>query len=398
MLYTKDEVIEYVRSEDVKFVRLAFVDALGNQKNISVLAGEIERAFDAGISFDGSAIEGFSTVNKSDLFLRPNPSTLSVLPWRPSHGKVVRMFCDIENPDKTPYAACPRYILECAVKEAKKNGITVNIGTEFEFYLFKTDENGVRTTEPYDRARYMDIAPLDKCENIRREICLSLEHMGIVPETSHHEEGPGQNEIDFRFSDALCAADEAVTFASVVRTIAAQNGLFADFSPKPLENESGNGMHINVSVKNLMGENVAYEHFMAGIMEHLAEITAFTNPVEDSYKRLGIMKAPSVVGWSHYDRTQCIRIPAATGEYERFEIRNADASSNPYIVYALLIYAGLDGINRSLALPEEYSVGKMQSNFKKLPASLEEAIKISKESDFVKSHLPENILKAYKII
>lgn len=398
MLYTKDEVIEYVRSEDVKFIRLAFVDALGNQKNISVLAGEIERAFDAGISFDGSAIEGFSTVNKSDLFLRPNPSTLSVLPWRPSHGKVVRMFCDIENPDKTPYESCPRYILERAVKEAQKNGITVNIGTEFEFYLFKTDENGCKTNEPYDHAGYMDIAPLDKCENVRREICLSLENMGIVPETSHHEEGPGQNEIDFRFSDALCAADDAVTFASVVRTIAAQNGLFADFSPKPLENESGNGMHINMSVRDLFGNNIPYEHFMAGVIEHLPEIIAFTNPVEESYKRLGIMKAPSVVGWSHFDRTQCIRIPAATGEYERFEIRNADASSNPYIVYALLVYAGLDGMRRSLDLPTEYSSGKPENNFKKLPASLEEARKISNKSDFVKSHLPENILKAYKII
>lgn len=398
MLYTKDEVIEYVRSEDVKFVRLAFVDALGNQKNISVLAGEIERAFDAGISFDGSAIEGFSTVNKSDLFLRPDPSTLSVLPWRPSHGKVVRMFCNVENPDKTPYVACPRYILECASKEAKKNGITVNIGTEFEFYLFKTDENGGKTTEPYDRARYMDIAPLDKCENIRREICLSLENMGIVPETSHHEEGPGQNEIDFRFANALCAADDAVTFTSVVRTIAAQNGLFADFSPKPLENESGNGMHINISVRDQAGNSIPYEHFMAGIMEHLSEIVSFTNPTEDSYKRLGQKKAPSVIGWSHFDRTQCIRIPAASGEYERFEIRNADSSCNPYIVYALLIYAGLDGIKRSIALPPEYFSDKQDGGFKMLPSSLEEARKISRDSDFVKSHLPENILKAYKII
>lgn len=404
MLYTKEEVCEYVRSEDVKFIRLAFVDAHGNQKNVSVFAGELERALDSGISFDGSAIEGFSTIDKSDMFLLPDPSTLAILPWRPSHGKVVRMFCDVINPDKTPYQSCPRYILKQAVKEAEKCGITVNIGTEFEFYLFKTDEDGENSGIPLDMAGYMDIAPLDKCENIRREICLALESMDIIPETSHHEEGPGQNEIDFRYSDALRAADNAVTFAGVVRTVASQNGLVADFSPKPLENESGNGLHINMSLSGKDKNPIPYDSFMAGIMEHLAEIAVFMNPSDDSYKRLGHKKAPYAISWSHYNRTQCIRIPAAVGEYERFEIRNADSACNPYIVYALLIYAGLDGIKRKLTPPDECGEDLYTANSEtlsalpKLPFSLEEAKAIAKDSEFIKSIIPESILKSYKII
>lgn len=277
MLYTAEEVFDFVEQEDVKFIRLAFCDVRGRQKNISIMPSELKRAFSSGISFDASAIGGFGSEVKSDLFLFPIPYTLNVLSWRPSQGKVVRMFCDIKNPDGTPFEKDSRRILIKAVEAAKKQGITVQFGAEFEFYLFKTDINGEPTKEPFDHAGYMDVAPEDKGENVRREICLTLLDMGIMPESSHHEEGPGQNEIDFRYSDALTAADNAMNFITVVKATAMQNGLYADFSPKPLENESGNGMHINISIKSKDGSDYT-KYFMAGILHHIKELTAFLKP------------------------------------------------------------------------------------------------------------------------
>ena len=233
-MYTKDEVMQYILEDDVKFIRLAFCDAYGCQKNISVMPCELERAFSAGIGIDASAVTGFGGEVYSDLFLHPDPSTLTVLPWRPEHGRVVRMFCSVKYPDGRDFEADSRHILKEAARLALSKGYMFSFGSELEFYLFKTDEAGNPTKIPFDSAHYMDIAPMDKGENVRREICLTLERMGITPESSHHEVGPGQNEIDFRFADPLTAADNAVTFLSVVRTIAARNGLFADFSPKPL--------------------------------------------------------------------------------------------------------------------------------------------------------------------
>ena len=230
-MYTYDEVMTFVEEEDVKFIRLAFCDVNGKQKNISIMPHELKKAFNDGISFDASAIDGFGDEVKSDLFLHPDSSTLSILPWRPSQGRVVRMFCDIKHPDGTPFEKDGRLILKKAVNEAANMGITCNFGAEVEFYLFKTDENGNKMSEPFDDAGYLDIAPDDKGENVRREICLTLLDMGIIPESSHHEEGPGQNEIDFKHSDALCSADNVVTLKSVVKTIAMRNGLCADFSP-----------------------------------------------------------------------------------------------------------------------------------------------------------------------
>ena len=247
-MYTKEEVLEYVEEEDVKFIRLVYFDVAGKQRNISIMSNQLERAFNDGISFDASAVTGFEEPNKSDLFLHPDPSTLSVLPWRPNTGKVVRMFCTIKNPDGTQYKKDCRSFLQNAVKKAKEEcNVTFSIGSEVEFYLFKTDENGESTKIPFDNGSYMDIAPDDKGENIRRDICFTLEQMGITPEASHHEEGPGQNEIDFHYSDPLTAADNVSTFKMVVRTRAASNGLYADFSPKPLHDKAGSGMHINIS-------------------------------------------------------------------------------------------------------------------------------------------------------
>ena len=393
MSYTEKEVQQYVAEEDVKFIRLAFCDIFGTQKNISIMPGELEKAFRDGISFDASAIRGFGGSVRSDLFLHPDPSTLSVLPWRPEHGRVVRMYCNIKNPDGSPFELDTRRILSEAVKKAKEAGCEFGIGAEFEFYLFKTDENGAPTSQPYDGAGYMDIAPIDKGENVRREICLTLERMGMIPESSHHEEGPGQNEIDFRYSDPLSAADNALTFKSVVRTIAARNGLFADFSPKPLPECPGNGMHVNISVKKNGVD--CLESAIAGIIEHISEITVFLNPTPLSYSRLGVMKAPKYISWSDENRSQLIRLPAVTSpEYRRAELRSPDPAANPYLALALIIYAALDGIERGLNPPErsDENMYSTETPHAMLPASLDEAAVNAKNSDFVKNILSEKIL------
>lgn len=395
MIYTAQEVFDFVKEEDVKFIRLAFCDTRGRQKNISILPSELHRAFEDGISFDASAICGFGGAEKSDLLLFPDPSTLNVLPWRPSHGKVVRMFCDIRHPDGTPFARDTRAILRRAVADAKAAGITVQFGAEIEFYLFKTDENGDPTKIPFDHATYMDVAPEDKGENVRREICLTLLDMGIQPESSHHEEGPGQNEIDFRYSDAMRAADDAMNFITVVKATATQNGLYADFSPKPLENESGNGLHINMSVKCADGTDRT-PAFMAGILAHIRDLTAFLNPSEASYRRFGKCKAPKFVTWSHENRSQLIRIPAAKGEYRRIELRSPDPSANPYLAYALLIWAGLDGIAKDMCPAPAVNLNLLTApesetrEFDTLPGSLEEAVALAGGSTLVRRVLGDD--------
>lgn len=395
--YSYEDVLEFINDEDVKFIRLAFCDIFGNQKNISIMPDSLKRAFEDGISFDASAVLGFNCGIKSDLLLFPIPSTINILPWRPSQGKVVRMFCDIKHPDGTPFENDSRHILKKAAQYAKDKGITVNFGSEFEFYLFKTDDDGEPTGIPFDNAGYMDVAPEDKGENIRREICLTLLEMGITPESSHHEEGPGQNEIDFRYSDALSAADNAMNFITVVKAAAAHNGLYASFMPKPIKGKSGNGMHINISVKCADNKD-RNAPFMAGIMEHISEITMFLNPCETSYERFGELKAPKYITWSHENRSQLVRIPAAKGEYKRIELRSPDPTANPYIAFALLIYAGLEGIEKNLTVPEAVNLNlftadkSVTENLPILPQSLEEAKEIARNSEFVKKYLPENII------
>lgn len=401
MNFGYEDVLEFIEQEDAKFIRLAFCDIHGKLKNISVMPDEIKRAFSDGISFDASAIDGFDTEEKSDLFLFPVPSTLNVLPWRPSQGKVVRMFCNIKYPDGRPFELDSRLILENAVKYAKDNGLSIYFGTEFEFYLFKADENGNPTDIPFDNAGYFDVAPEDKGENVRREICLTLLEMGMKPECSHHEEGPGQNEIDFKYSDAITAADNAINFITVVKAAALSNGLFADFSPKPIKNCSGNGLHINMSIKSDDGEDYT-DRFIAGIMAHIKEMTAFLNPCENSYKRLGEKKAPKYITWSRENRSQLIRIPAATGEYKRIELRSPDPTVNPYLAFALLIYAGVDGILTKKKLRNStdinlYTADKsVTKNLDVLPQTLKEAVEAAKNSDFISKVLPKELVKLLK--
>ncbi len=396
MSYTKQEVMDYIRQEDVKFIRLVFCDVYGVQKNVSIMPSELERAFSDGISFDGSAVDGFAEAEKSDLILKPDPSTLAVLPWRPTHGRVIRLFCDVLGPGKSPIECDCRSLLQSTVAQAHEKGVDCLFGTEIEFYLFKTGEDGEKTLNPFDNAAYMDIAPEDRGENIRREICLALEEMGIIPESSRHEDGPGQNEIDFRCADPLTAADNAVTFKWAVRTIAAGNGLWASFDPKPLPGKSGSGMHINISLKKNR------DAFMAGVMAHIAEMSAFLNPTEKSYARLGERKAPRYISWAHGNRSQLIRIPedSAPGR-SRFELRSPDPMANPYLALALIIKAGLDGIEKNLILPAPVELDlntaskEQTEQLEQLPETLEKAKKIAASSDFVKNILPARMLKAY---
>lgn len=403
MKYTKHEVMQFVEEEDVKFIRLAFCDVFGKQKNISIMPEELNRAFDQGIAIDAWSIAGFDKHLHSDLFLYPDPSTLAVLPWRPEHGRVVRMFCDIKWPDGSIFLCDTRQLLKKAICTAEEKGIHFQFGSEMEFYLFNRDEYGNPTNIPYDLAEYMDIAPDDKGENIRREICLTLEQMGIIPESSHHEEGPGQNEIDFRYSDPLSSADNAVTFSSVVKTVANRNGIYACFNPKPLEDAPGNGMHINFSIRDTANDEIL-NHCLAGILKYIPDMTLYLNRMDDSYKRLGHYKAPGFITWSAENRSQLIRIPATAGNYKRAELRSPDPMANPYIAYTLLIYAGLHGIEHKLELPPSADINlytatdEALKQFSHLPKSLEEAKTISQNSKFINSILPQQIIETYSSI
>lgn len=400
MNYSKDEVLQYVSEEDVKFIRLAFCDVFGKQKNISIMPEELPRAFKYGIAFDASAIQGFGDESHSDLFLHPDPETLTWLPWRPEQGKVVRMFCTIRYPDGRPFECDTRSLLKKAVEDASAAGLTFHFGAEQEFYLFELDDRNEPTKIPYDKAGYMDIAPEDKGENVRREICLTLEKMGIRPESSHHEEGPGQNEIDFRYSEALNAADNVMTFQTVVKTVARRNGLFADFSPKPLGNAPGNGFHINVSVQpDDSGQKL--RHMTAGILEKSIPMTLFLNACENSYARLGQMKAPRYVSWSAENRSQLIRIPAASKEFRRVELRSPDPLANPYIAFALIIRAAMYGMENRLDLPEPLdrnlykADNRTLSTLHKLPATLGEAKRAAAADAFIQQVLPKEIRDIY---
>ena len=310
------------------------------------------------------------------------------------------MFCSISYPDGTPFECDTRSLLKKAVQTAKQNGYQFFFGAEQEFYLFHLDENGNPTKTPYDNASYMDISPEDKGENIRREVCLTLEQMGILPESSHHEEGPGQNEIDFRYSDPLTAADNSMTFQTVVKTIAGLNGVFADFSPKPLENQAGNGFHINMSVKSSDGTD-NMDSMIAGILFKISDMTVFFNPTPDSYKRFGSHKAPKYISWSSENRSQLIRVPAAIGIYRRAELRSPDPSANTYLAFALMIHAALEGIQNKLVLPPPVDINLYKAddntlkNFRQLPKDFKSACTAAANSDFIKKHIPDTILNIY---
>lgn len=401
MQYSKEEIIQYIQEEDIKFIHLAFCNVFGKQKNISIMADELEKAFTYGIAIDASAIAGFGDESRSDLLLHPETDTLTILPWRPEHGRIVRMFCSISYPDGTPFPCDTRNLLKKAVKKAEEAGVQFFFGPEMEFYLFELDPHGQPTKVPYDTAEYMDIAPEDKCENIRREICLTLEQMGIFPESAHHEEGPGQNEIDFRYSDPLTSADNTLTFQAIVKTIAQRNGLYADFSPKPLSNYPGNGFHINISAKDKANNDLTPQ-IIASILQHIAEMTIFLNPTPGSYMRFGMHKAPRYITWSKENRSQLIRIPAAIDNHRRVELRSPDSTTNPYLAFTLLIDTVLEGIEKQFPLPPSTDLNLFTADaeslihFKRLPQTIEEAALIAANSSFLAANLPEKIIQTYR--
>ena len=370
MQYTVEEVFKYVEEEDVKFIRLAFCDAFGVQKNISVMPGELKKAFEDGAPISAKEIAGFRGSPYAKLYLKPDPSTLAVLPWRPDSGRVLRMFCDVYTADGQEILSSTRNVLKKAVDAANK------------------DENGNPTRIPYDTAGYMDIAPADRCENIRREICLTIEKMGLTPERSHHEHGPGQNEIDFHYGKPLKAADQMTTFKMVVSTIADRYGLVSDFSPVPLPGKPGNGYHINIYAVDKDGNDVA-GYAAAGIMEKIREITLFLNPSNESYARFGNNMAPDKVNWSGAGESELMFVETYKGR-THVELRSPDALSNPYLVYALLIRAGLYGIKNRMELSE-----KTNEEGLLLPKSKKEAEELASKSDFVKEFVPDDLIGAY---
>lgn len=405
-------VIEFIEENGIEFIKLMFCDLAGVTKNIIISAKEVNKAFNEGISFDGSSIQGFVGRERSDLILMPDASTLSIIPYSPYEGMMVGFFCDILTPDYQPFAFDSRQILKKTLAKCSKLGYEPKIGTECEFYLFLTDEKGNPTKEPIDHGSYLDMYPLDQGEKIRREICLQMAKMDLVPETSHHENGPGQNEIDFKYSDALNAADCFLIFKNIVETVAVINGLHASFLPKPLANESGNGLHINISLskdgqnifnhKNDQNKSVA-KYFISGILNRSVEMMAFLCSSDNSYERLGKFSAPKYVSWSQQNRSQLIRIPAARNEFSRVELRAGDPVLNPYLVFALVIEAGLKGIENQeeLVSPLDLDLNNLENNLhhlKQLPDSLDKALTIMKNSNFIKEVLGKELIERYEAI
>jgi len=363
--YTKEDVIRIVNEEDIEFIRLQFSDIFGQMKNVAVTRSQIEKVLDNKIMIDGSSIEGFTRIHESDQYLRPDLNTFAILPWQPAMHKTARLICDVYNPDGTPFVGDPRYVLKRTLRRAEELGYTFNVGPEMEFFLFEADDKELPTSRTADAAGYFDMAPIDHGGNVRREICLMLEEMGFEIEASHHEVAEGQHEIDFKYEDALTAADNILTFRMAVKTISQNYGLHATFMPKPVFGINGSGMHVNMSLFR-DGKNTFFDpdgekqlskdaySFIAGVLKHVRGMAAITNPLVNSYKRLVPgYEAPCYLAWSASNRSALIRIPAARGSSTRVELRCPDPACNPYLAIAVCLAAGLDGIEHGMTPPAE---------------------------------------------
>ena len=414
--YTKDDIFRMVEEEDVEFIRLQFTDIFGTLKNIAITSSQLEKALDNKCMFDGSSVEGFVRIEESDMYLYPDYDTFEIFPWRPQQGKVARLICDVYTPDGKPFEGDPRWILKKTIKEANEMGYRFDVGPECEFFLFHTDDNGLPTTLSHEKAGYFDLGPNDLGENIRRDMVLTLEDMGFEIEASHHEVAPAQQEIDFKYDEALKTADNIQTFKMTVKTIAKRHGLYATFMPKPKFGISGSGMHINMSLATEAGKNIfadengkiglsddAY-HFIAGIMKHARGMSAITNPLVNSYKRLVPgYEAPVYIAWSAKNRSPLIRIPASRGNGTRVELRNPDPTANPYLVLALCLAAGLDGIKNKIEVPDsvdcniyEMTPGERRAaGIENMPADLKEAVDCLVADEFLCSVLGEHITTKY---
>ena len=413
--YSREDIIDLVQENGVKFIRLQFTDILGALKNVAITDKQLEKALNNQMMFDGSSISGFVRIEESDMYLRPNLDSFVIFPWRPQQGKVARLICDIYTPEGDPFEGDPRNILRKVLKEAGDLGYTMNVGPECEFFLLDTNEYGEPILKTQDKAGYFDLSPLDAGENVRRDISLILEDMGFEIEASHHEVAHGQNEIDFKYEDALTTADNIMTFKLVVKSISQRHGVYATFMPKPFFGINGSGMHINMSL-NKGGKNAFVDEndklglsstaysFIAGLIKHVKGISAITNPLVNSYKRLVPgYEAPVYIAWSAKNRSPLIRVPATRGNGTRVELRCPDPSANPYLVLACLLAAGLDGIKNNLQPPAsvEKNIFKMtleeraEEGIDSLPGTLEEAIRYMEESELVRKTLGEHTFNNY---
>lgn len=401
MIYSESEILQYIDENDVKFVKLAFCDLEGRLKNISVLSSEMSAVFAHGMRLTAKKIKGFSPADGRDLYLFPDAQTMRVLPWRPQHGRVIRMFCYVKYPDGTNFEGDGRYFLKQAMKNASAKGLYFRFGTSGEFTLFRTDNSGLPTKTPHDFAGYCDIAPDDKGENFRRDVCLTLEQMGIQPVSSRHQSGHGQHEIDFNASSALKSADTFLCFKSAVKSVADNHGVHASFMPKPLRNDCGNGLHISMNILHddySLGESSAditpdIKTAAAGIMKYIKDFAVFTNSTANSYSRLGEFSAPRYITWSSRDADQMIKINEENEGEVPLTLRAPDCACNPYFVFGLMIYASMEGFEQKLSIPPEYS--KNRSDYDILPKNLAESAEIAKNSEFLKKYLPESVLREF---
>ena len=413
--YTKQDIIRLIQDNDVEFIRLQFTDIFGTLKNVAITASQIERAMNNECMFDGSAIEGFVRIEESDMYLYPDLDTFQIFPRRPQQGKVARLICDVYRPNGEPFEGDPRYILKKVIKQAEDMGYIFEVGPECEFFLFHTDDNGMPTTITHEKGSYFDLGPVDLGENARRDMVLNLEDMGFEIEASHHEVASAQHEIDFAHNAALQTADDIMTLKLVIKSIAKRHGLHASFMPKPKSGVSGSGMHINMSLQK-NGHNIFYNpegelelsedayHFIAGILAHAKGITALTNPLVNSYKRLVAgYEAPIYIAWSVMNRSPLVRVPAARGEATRVELRCPDPACNPYLVLAVCLAAGLDGIKKKLVPPAriDRNIFEMTRDEKEalhiesLPQDLCEATRELEKDAFVRNVLGEHVSEKY---
>lgn len=415
MSITKEEILKIAKELDVKFVRMQFVDILGTIKNVAITVQQLPAALDGEIMFDGSSIEGFTRIQESDMYLRPDYDTFTTFPWRPKEGAVARLMCDIYTPDGKPFAGCPRSTLKKVINEAKEMGYEMFAGPEPEFFLFERNEKGEPTTITHDKGGYFDLSPIDLGENARRDIALALEAMGFEVEASHHEVAPGQHEIDFKYTDVLRTADNIATFKFVTKAIALQHGLHATFMPKPIFGENGSGMHTHQSLfRN--GENVFYDpddelglseiayYYIGGILKHAPALAAITNPTINSYKRLVPgYEAPVYISWSASNRSALVRVPAARGKATRIELRNPDPSCNPYLAMAVMLKAGLDGIKNKIEPGEQTTENifdmttdeKEARGIASLPGNIIEAVNNLNQDEIIKNTLGDHIFEHF---
>ncbi|MCX9010935.1 MAG: type I glutamate--ammonia ligase [Candidatus Methanoperedens sp.] len=414
MIKTNEDVLTSIEENQVRFLRLQFVDIQGMVKNVGIPVSQAEKALKSGISFDGSSIEGFVRIEESDMVLKPDINTYQILPWDVSGGKAARMVCDVYKPNGKPFEGDPRYVLKRAINEAEKQGYTMNTGPELEFFLFERKDSKATAT-PHDSGGYFDFPPIDKAEEIRQEIVLALEKMGFNIEASHHEVSAGQHEIDFKYADALTTADNVITFKFVTKTIALKNNLHASFMPKPVFGINGSGMHTNISLFR-DGSNAFYDeskdmevsdtlrYFIGGLKKHVKSFTAVTNPIVNSYKRIVPgYEAPVYIAWSGANRSSLMRIPAARGMSTRIELRSPDPSCNPYLSFAVILMAGLDGVENRIDPGEPTTLNlfdlreeeRREMGIESLPGSLKDALDYLESDDVVRNALGDHVFSDF---